>query len=79
MIKTSNELCYGKCWTAVSKGIGGSSSSGGACRRVLVRSSRSADGISYFPAGIDGGSSEDPGGGLTFNAKGDLFGTTSIE
>ena len=76
MTKQSNETYYGKCWTAMSRRL--------AVAAVTVAlaagswcAAQDQETVLHTFTGIEGGSSEDPGGGLTFNASGDLFGTTS--
>jgi hypothetical protein len=76
MMKTSNVMYYGKCWTAVGRSL--------AVAAVAVAlaagswcAAQDKEAVLHTFTGVEGGSSEDPGGGLTFNASGDLFGTTS--
>jgi len=73
MIKTSNELYYGRCRTAVGKGLAVA-----AVTVVLVAGSRCAAQETVLHTFIDKSDGYGPGGGLTFNAKGDLFGTASF-
>ncbi|HEV3279301.1 MAG TPA: choice-of-anchor tandem repeat GloVer-containing protein [Terriglobia bacterium] len=68
-------MYYGKCWTAMNKGL--------AVAGVAVALAAGAwcatqdqETVLHTFTGVEGGSSEDPNSGLTFNASGDLFGTT---
>ena len=73
MIKTSNELYYGKCRTAVSKGLAVA-----AVTVALVAGFRCAAQETVLHTFVDKSDGYGPGGGLTFNANGDLFGTASF-
>jgi hypothetical protein len=68
---------YGRqCWAAMSKVVVAA-----AVAVALAAGSWCAgqdqEAVLHSFTGVEGGSSEDPGGGLSFNASGDLFGTTS--
>src|SRR5580698_7142366 len=69
----SNELYYGKCRTAVSKGL-----TLAAVTVALVAGSRCAAQETVLHTFVDKSDGYGPGGGLTFNARGDLFGTASF-
>src|SRR5580692_3698500 len=69
----SNELYYGKCRTAVSKGL-----TLAAVTVALVAGSRCAAQETVLHTFVDKSDGYGPGGGLTFNAKGELFGTASF-
>jgi len=73
MIKIGNELYYGKCRTAVGKGL-----TVAAVTVALVAGSRCAAQETVLHTFVDKSDGYGPGGGLTFNAKGDLFGTASF-
>jgi uncharacterized repeat protein (TIGR03803 family) len=76
MMKTSNVMYYARCWTAMSKGLVVAAvtvalAAGSWC------AAQDQETVFHTFTGVEGGSSEDPNSGLTFNASGDLFGTTS--
>jgi hypothetical protein len=73
MIKTSIELYYGKCRTAVSKGLAVA-----AVTVALVAGPRCAAQETVLHTFVNKSDGYGPGGGLTFNANGDLFGTASF-
>src|SRR5579863_10501983 len=73
MIRIGKELYYGKCRPAVSKGL-----TVAAVTVALVAGSRCAAQETVLHTFVDKSDGYGPGGGLTFNAKGDLFGTASF-
>jgi uncharacterized repeat protein (TIGR03803 family) len=73
MIKIGNELYYGKCRTGVSRGLAVA-----AVTVALVAGSRCAAQETVLHTFVNQSDGYGPGGGLTFNAKGDLFGTASF-
>jgi hypothetical protein len=73
MIKIGNKLYYGKCRTAVSKGL-----TAAAITVAFVAGSRCTAQEMVLHTFVDKSDGYGPGGGLTFNAKGDLFGTASF-
>jgi hypothetical protein len=67
---------YGKCWTAISKGFAVAAVTLGLAAGSWC-AAQDQEAVLHTFTGVEGGSSEAPAGGLTFNVSGDLFGTTS--